>query len=119
MVCLGANCSYDSLELRKNMPTAIDDSTNYIAESFKSETYAKIPEHMRDALIRYVTAGIRPGDFLTAVICNNLQRAVFAADEENVHLLREYCLWFYNVAPSTCYGSVAILDAWVQRHAEE
>lgn len=89
---------------------------NYLVESFASETYAKIPEHMRDAMVRYVMQGVKPGDFLTAVICNNLKAAVFAADADNFPLLREYCWWFYNVAPSTCHGSAAEMRQWIEAH---
>lgn len=89
----------------------------FYASSFDTPPYDKIPERMREALLRYVTTGLPPGDFLRAVIRNDLRAAVGAADEENVHLLREYLWWLYNIAPSGCHGSQAAFDAWVETHA--
>lgn len=42
--------------------------------------YAHIPEDMRDAMIRYVEEKTLPGDFLQAVITNDLLNAVCRAD---------------------------------------
>jgi len=65
----------------------------------------RIPERMRGGIVRYITEGIIPGDFLQAIITNDLKKAVWLADEENTRLLREYVLFFYNYAPAGCWGS--------------
>lgn len=75
--------------------------------------YAVIPEHMQQALLRYVTEGVQPGDFLTAVIRNDLRNAVMRADEENLPLIKLYLLWFYNVAPQGCHGSFDMMEQWM------
>lgn len=80
--------------------------------------YAYIPEDMRDAMIRYVEDRIPPGHFLTAVITNNLVDAVGRADARNLTLLKQYVQWFYNVAPSACYGSVQKMKSWVEAKNE-
>jgi hypothetical protein len=67
-------------------------------------SYAVIPEHMREAILNYVLHHKKPGDFLTAVICNDLRSAVFNADEDNLPLLRTYLFWFYNRCPASLVG---------------
>lgn len=101
------------------MPEANNAVNEYYARSFEEPTYAKIPERMREALLRYVLSGIHPGDFLTAVICNNLRAAVMGADDENIHLLREYLWWFYNIAPSSCHGSPEKFEDWLRAHSPQ
>jgi hypothetical protein len=86
--------------------------------SFTGE-YADIPERMRGGMIRYVNAGILPGDFLVAVITNDLKEAVGRADDENVQLIPLYVRWFYNQAPSPCWGLPKRLREWVQERQEE
>lgn len=75
--------------------------------------YGVIPPHMRDALLRYVVDHVQPGDFLSAVICNDLTEAVGRADSENLPLLATYVRWFYNVPPANCRGSRAAMTAWL------
>jgi len=81
--------------------------------------YAAIPDHMQAAMRRYVVQGIKPGHFLTAVICNDLRGAVGYADEENLPLLRSYVRWFYNVAPGACHGSVANMTEWLKAREQD
>lgn len=82
-----------------------------------NDDYAQIPEHMQSALRRYVLQGLKPGDFLTAVICNDLRNAVGRADSDNLPLLKLYVQWFYNVAPGTCWGSRDIMVRWMEERA--
>ena len=72
-----------------------------------------IPLHMMGAIERYVNQGIPPGDFLTAVICNDLFGAVGRADEENMANLPAYVSYFYNEVPNGCCGSKERMAAWV------
>jgi hypothetical protein len=71
-----------------------------------------IPERMRGAIVRYVEQSMPPGDFLQAVINNNLREACGRADEENKTLLAAYVMWFYNWAPSKCWGYPGAVKAW-------
>jgi hypothetical protein len=66
--------------------------------------YEAIPPHMRDAIMNYALHRKRPGDFLTAVICNDLRGAVFHADATNLRLLKTYLYWFYNRCPAFLVG---------------
>jgi hypothetical protein len=73
-----------------------------------------IPERMHGGLIRYVEQGIPPGDFLQAVINNDLREACGRADDENKRLLPEYIMWFYNWAPGACWGSPENFKEWME-----
>jgi len=72
-----------------------------------------IPERMMPGITRYIEQGIRPGKFLTAVICNNLKEAVWQADDENIRNLPAYVTYFHNEAPSACWGSKEAMDQWI------
>jgi len=72
-----------------------------------------IPERMEDGIRRYIDERVRPGDFLQAVISNNLKEAVWRADEENINNLPAYVSYFYNEAPSNCWGSKEKMENWI------
>jgi len=67
---------------------------------------------MLGSVIRWVREGVRPGDFLTAVIRNNLHDAAVRADPDNLRLLKQWCLFWYNDTPSTCWGSPERMREW-------
>lgn len=68
---------------------------------------------MREALERWITLGELPGDFLQAVLRNDLVDAACRADEDNAPLLTAYGRFLQHYAPSGCYGSPALVDNWV------
>lgn len=72
-----------------------------------------IPERMMGGITRYIEQGVPPGDFLTAIICNDLYEAVGRADDENIANIPAYVGYFYNNAPSQCWGSVEKFNAWM------
>lgn len=71
-----------------------------------------IPEYMVEGIFNWIVHHVRPGDFLSAVIVNDLRGACAHADDTNRHLLWEYCNFFYNEAPSPCWGSLEKARAW-------
>ena len=77
--------------------------------------YEEIPEHMREAMLAYVEMGRLMGDFLRAVVSNDLSRAVGYADEQNLPLIPLYVRWFYNRAPAGCHGSPDVVRAWIEQ----
>jgi hypothetical protein len=62
----------------------------------------------------YIELGQPVGDFLRAVICNDLKNAVGHADDVNVHNLPAYCAYLHNHAPSDCHGSPEKYKAWIK-----
>lgn len=74
-----------------------------------------IPARMMGGLERWIEKGILPGEFLQAVLENNLFAAAGRADSENMFNLPAYCAFLYNECPSNCFGSPEIVKAW-QKH---
>ena len=97
--------------MKKPVPPAERSAIGY-------ETYGtSIPNRMAIKIDEYIEEGAPVGDFLTAVICNNLQDAVGHADPENLANLRAFTSYFYNYAPSPCWGSPEKMEAWRARFA--
>lgn len=77
--------------------------------------YNALPEHMRDGMRRYIENGIMPGEFLAAVLCNDLIGALQNADDTNIDALPIYGRWLHNEAPVSCYGSAKAVATWMDR----
>ena len=60
-----------------------------------------ISDHMMDGLQRYLIEGIRPGDFLQAIICHRN--------------LPAYADYIYNRVPSGCHGSEERMESWINK----
>lgn len=75
-----------------------------------------IPEHMMESLECYIKHGCPVGDFLTAVLCNDLMGACGRADDENMANLPAYCAYLYNEAPAGCHGSKENVARWIKTH---
>lgn len=78
-----------------------------------------IPSYMMGGIERYIRKGIPPGDFLTAVICNDLAESVARADDENIANLPAYVAYFYNEAPGYCWGSKERMKEWMEKFQKD
>lgn len=67
-----------------------------------------------DSLQLYVKQGVMPGDFLTAVLENNLSEACGRADLTNQRRLIVIVRYVYNRIPSAAWGSPAKVTKWVR-----
>lgn len=72
-----------------------------------------IPREMKESFDHYVNYGVPPGDFLEAVLSNNLMDAVGRADDNNRYLLHEICSYIYNEMPISSHGSREIVNKWM------
>lgn len=77
--------------------------------------YSTLPSHMREGMELWIEHGIDGGDFMTAVLCNDLMGAVGRADSMNINRLKDYALFLYNEAPPECYGSRENVKAWSKK----
>lgn len=77
----------------------------------------EIPDRMMPALEGWTLRGEPVGDFLHAVLTNNLRGACERADDENIVNLPAYIAYLYNEAPSPCWGSPEKVKAWADKHA--
>ncbi len=78
------------------------------------DTYDKLPAHLRDGVRRYIEDHGGVGDFLTAVIQNDLWGAIRRADGVSLVALPTIVAWFYWEAPGNCWGSKEKHEAWIE-----
>lgn len=90
------------------------DSRWYHAAKACLDHLDMIPEHCRYGMALYVMEGVVTGDFLNAVICNDLMHSVDHADSVNMSALPDYAKYLYNYAPVGCYGSPLDVNHWVE-----
>lgn len=84
-------------------------------QHFPDADWLLIPEHCREGLLRHFETGGLVGDFLTAVLSNDLMKAASKADDENRISLHRYARFLYNFAPPASYGSPEKVKAWRER----
>ena len=74
--------------------------------------WEKIPARLRPGLARYLTNGVIPGSFLTAVLCNDLAAAVRHCDDPTLSSLKAVLDWMGSCAPSSCHGSTELVSSY-------
>lgn len=72
----------------------------------------EVPSHLQQGLIDFIELGIKPGDFLWAVICNDLQGAVLRADGLSIFAVRGIVRWLCAHAPAACWGTEQKRNEW-------
>lgn len=73
-----------------------------------------LPAHLTQTLIDYAQQGIQTGDFLQAVLANDLFDAFGRADGENTYRMHEIVKFIYNEMPSGCHGSRERYKQWIE-----
>ena len=72
-----------------------------------------VPPNLIGGIVRYVLYGTGVGDFLAAVISNDLGKAMSHADESSLYAIRAVYGVFYNRTPSGCFGSKEAMIEWM------
>jgi hypothetical protein len=85
------------------------------AEHYDEDILSRIPELTLATIERYVQRGIPMGDFLQAVVANDLREAIGRADGGNMRALKQIVQVFYNYCPGNCWGTREVYKAWVER----
>ncbi len=75
---------------------------------------ATLPVNLHRGLVAYMLLGIRPGSFLRATICNDLQRAAFTADDISKNYFIALARFRNSAMPDSCHGDYSTLDEWCQ-----
>ena len=65
-----------------------------------------------ESLKRYAQDGVPTGDFLRAVLANDLTTAALSADEDNLAAMGEIAAYCYYSLPFSSMGSYKKVDAW-------
>lgn len=78
------------------------------------------PVYVVEELAMFIAHGYPVGDFVRAVLENDLAGAVNKADQESAACLVRLIGWLNDYAPHSCWGSEARVAVWmVQRQAEQ
>ena len=78
--------------------------------------YDRIPEAITEGLKNYASLGVPCGDFIQAVIANDLLDAVGRADVGCMRALPAIACFVYQELPSICHGSRKVYAAWLAFH---
>ena len=73
-----------------------------------------IPDATAEGLMRYLDHHVRPGSFLSAVICNDLRESLGCADDENASSLQALVAFLYNEVLTVAWGSPEKFQAWLE-----
>jgi hypothetical protein len=92
------------MTLAKDLEEARQDPAGYLANMGYLWEIEKLPEPLREGFARWYLMGIPAGQFLQAVIRNDLSGAVIKADAGSLANIRNIVIWFYNNAPPICVG---------------
>lgn len=71
-----------------------------------------VPGNLHDGIERWITHGIQPGSFLTAVFENDLMEAFARADMFSQMNMFSIVSWIYSHAPMGCRGSRTAMQEW-------
>lgn len=74
-----------------------------------------LPPRIKRALDEYAQHGIRTGDCLYAVLCNDLRGAFSRADPEVTAAMPAIVAYINSVLPCGCWGSVPAVESWIRR----
>lgn len=72
-----------------------------------------VPPHMWSAVRSYFIDRRPVGDFLTALLRNDLMATLARADDTNTAAIPNWCQFLYNFAPAGSYGSPFAVDTWL------
>ena len=73
-----------------------------------------LPVLIHRGLVDYIDHGHLPGDFLTAVLTNDLKMSVGRADEHSLACLSHIVGYLYNECPSNRWGSEEAVYWWME-----
>ena len=81
--------------------------------------YSRLPHHCQDGLREYIEHRRPVGDFLYAVLSNDLKEAFVRADDINIERMFDYVKFLYSQAPSPCWGSPEKVQKWLKGDSNE
>lgn len=76
-------------------------------------------DKIKESLDRYANDHCPTGDFLAAVLSNDLMDAIGRADKESMADLFSICDYVYNHIPARCHGSRKIVREWIAKKPKE
>jgi len=98
------------------MTTDTKETLGYLIDKLSQSS---VPGHMHAKIVAYIVEHREQGSFLMAVVANNLKGAVAFADDINKPMLPAFVEFFYNHAPSQCWGSPEKVHEWLMQDVEQ
>jgi hypothetical protein len=77
-----------------------------------------VPRHTLAGLVAYRDEGLPVGDFLRAVLTNDLSETVCHADAMNLPVLADIVHWVHEYMPIASYGSEKNVKTWLKLKRE-
>lgn len=94
--------------------SVMQDEKKVLDEEALKNMEELVPEILRPGFLRYFHYRVKPGVFLTAVLENDLSRAVAFADPGNVQMIPAVVHWLWNFVPMSAWGSKEKVQAWLE-----
>ena len=94
------------------MPKELTELQRSLESSLQEGIYL-IPGHMRQSVIDYVVHRHPPGDFLHAVLVNDLCESAARADDLNGRCLKGWAQFMYWHVPTAARGSEQRVKNWL------
>ncbi|GIW60573.1 MAG: hypothetical protein KatS3mg087_1639 [Patescibacteria group bacterium] len=89
-----------------------------IKDRLKEIDYSPLPKNLQDSLRLYLEKGIPPGDFLRAVLENDLINTVRFADRINRDKIYYLVRFIRFYVPVACWGSKENVQEWIELHKQ-
>lgn len=83
------------------------------------QDYGQIGEPILKGINRFALLHEGKGDFITAVLCNNLREALARADHLNQKVMFQIVSYCHNQIPGNCWGSPEKVKAWIEMPVEK
>lgn len=74
---------------------------------------SRVPSNLHEGLIAYIMSGRQTGQFLRAVLENDLVEACKRADDNVKYQLYDVVFFLYNYTPIGCWGGPSNYAYWV------
>ncbi len=89
----------------------------YVLPADLTLLYSRIHVDCQMAVIQWACFGEMPGNFIQALLRNDLAGACARADGTNISLIPVWALLMVNILPGTCWGSKEKMDIHAKRRA--
>jgi hypothetical protein len=70
----------------------------------------------KEAINKYISHGLFPGDFIYSVLTNNLLASASFADEQNAKDLAEIVRYVFEKAPNLAWRTAENIESWIGHH---
>ena len=79
-----------------------------------------IPDHTQQTLNHYLLYGFEPGGFVSAMLAQDYESALYRADTGNRQMFWAIAMWIREFAPEESQGSYAAVEAYCKdKEAQE